>query len=289
MARSLQRSLTARHELALTRHQSRQELFSKTTVDWGWPEYAFPTYVKSHIHRDKLEENEMVLRTYVPTADADTHRSGSMPNGWRRSQTAIRSGCTRRMASGCGIKTGDLVRISTDIGYFCQPCLGDRGHAAVQSSRARTTSAAGDVTRTRKSNRWSTNQVTVEGRVSRANGRCGSPKASARTKAAIPTLRASSGPTAACIRTSRFPSIPIRFRECIAGTKEVTVEPAKEGDEHGDVFVDTDKSFAIYKEWLAMARPAPGPDGLRRPLWLARPLRPSEEMFYVQPPDHAAG
>jgi hypothetical protein len=40
-------------------------------------------------------------------------------------------------------------------------------------------------------------------------------------------------------------------------------------------------AFQIYKEWLAMTRPAPGPNGLRRPLWLARPLRPADEMFYV--------
>ena len=36
----------------------------------------------------------------------------------------------------------------------------------------------------------------------------------------------------------------------------------------------TDKSHEIYKEWLAMTRPAPGPGGLRRPLWFDRPLRP---------------
>ena len=34
------------------------------------------------------------------------------------------------------------------------------------------------------------------------------------------------------------------------------------------------KSHEVYKEWLAMTRPAPGPDGLRRPLWFDRPLRP---------------
>ena len=47
------------------------------------------------------------------------------------------------------------------------------------------------------------------------------------------------------------------------------------------VFVDTDKSMEVYREWLEMTRPAPGPDGLRRPLWLARPLRPVEEKFYL--------
>jgi hypothetical protein len=63
--------------------------------------------------------------------------------------------------------------------------------------------------------------------------------------------------------------------------QRVRVEKAHEGDKYGDVFVDTEKSMAIYREWLKMARPAPGPGGLRRPLWLARPLRPSEEMFYL--------
>jgi len=46
--------------------------------------------------------------------------------------------------------------------------------------------------------------------------------------------------------------------------------------------VDTNKSHEVYKEWLKLTRPGPGPDGLRRPLWFARTLRPSEETFYVK-------
>ena len=38
--------------------------------------------------------------------------------------------------------------------------------------------------------------------------------------------------------------------------------------------------FEIYREWLKMTHPAPGPNGLRRPLLLNRPLRPAEKMFY---------
>jgi hypothetical protein len=37
----------------------------------------------------------------------------------------------------------------------------------------------------------------------------------------------------------------------------------------------------VYKRWLAMARPAPGPGGLRRPLWLARVYRPATQAFYL--------
>jgi len=57
---------------------------------------------------------------------------------------------------------------------------------------------------------------------------------------------------------------------------------AREGRTRGQVrryLVDTNKSHEIYKEWLAMTRSAPGPDGLRRPLWFDRPLRPIPEAY----------
>jgi NAD(P)-dependent dehydrogenase (short-subunit alcohol dehydrogenase family) len=39
----------------------------------------------------------------------------------------------------------------------------------------------------------------------------------------------------------------------------------------------------LYREWLARARPGPGPGGLRRPLWLDRPLRPTDAAFTAPP------
>ena len=57
------------------------------------------------------------------------------------------------------------------------------------------------------------------------------------------------------------------------------VQRAQPGDQYGDVFVDTGRSMAVYREWLAQTRPSSGPSGLRRPLWLDRPLRPADEMF----------
>jgi hypothetical protein len=61
--------------------------------------------------------------------------------------------------------------------------------------------------------------------------------------------------------------------------QRVTLEKAGTDDKYGDIFVDTDKSHAVYKEWLAMTRPAPGPGGLRRPLWFDRPLRPAPDTY----------
>ena len=53
--------------------------------------------------------------------------------------------------------------------------------------------------------------------------------------------------------------------------QRVRVEAAPPGDRYGDVFVDTRKSQAVYEEWKALTKPAPGPGGLRRPLWMNRP------------------
>ena len=43
--------------------------------------------------------------------------------------------------------------------------------------------------------------------------------------------------------------------------------------------VDTAKSREAYLDWLAKTRPAPGPGGLRRPLWYARPLKPTPAAY----------
>ena len=62
--------------------------------------------------------------------------------------------------------------------------------------------------------------------------------------------------------------------------QKVRLEKAKLDDNYGDVFVDTEKSTEVYRRWLKKTRPAPGPEGLRRPLWLKRPLKPAEDQFY---------
>jgi hypothetical protein len=63
--------------------------------------------------------------------------------------------------------------------------------------------------------------------------------------------------------------------------QRVTVEPAGPNDRYGDVFVDTNLSHQVYLRWLAKARSGPGPGGLRRPLWMNRPLRPTLDAFTI--------
>src|SRR5258708_30628136 len=63
--------------------------------------------------------------------------------------------------------------------------------------------------------------------------------------------------------------------------QRVTLEKAEPEDRYGDIVVDTAKSHEVYKEWLAMTRPAPGPDGTRRPYWFDRPLRPIRDAYKI--------
>ncbi|MEZ5340687.1 MAG: hypothetical protein R2706_04350 [Acidimicrobiales bacterium] len=74
---------------------------------------------------------------------------------------------------------------------------------------------------------------------------------------------------------------PISGMQC--WHQRVRVTAAEAGDEYGDVVVDTAKSREAYLEWLAKTRPAPGPDGLRRPLWYARPMKPQASAFLLDP------
>jgi hypothetical protein len=65
--------------------------------------------------------------------------------------------------------------------------------------------------------------------------------------------------------------------------QNVRVEKAGPGDRYGDVFADTQKSLEVYRQWLQETRPAPGPDRLRRPLWLNRPLACERDLYQLPP------
>ena len=61
--------------------------------------------------------------------------------------------------------------------------------------------------------------------------------------------------------------------------QKVKVEPARPGDQYGDVYVDTKRSWQVYQEWMARARPRTGPGGQRRPEFMMRPVKPKRRAF----------
>jgi anaerobic selenocysteine-containing dehydrogenase len=258
----------------------KQEFFSATTKDWGWSEYAFPTYVKSHIHPENLDagKNEIVL---VPTFRLPTLIHTRSGNAKWLAEISNRNPLWMHTsdAERWGIKTGELVRVSTDIGYFINRAW------VTEGMKPGVVACSHHIGRWRreqdaKNNRWSTNQVTIN---EVENG-----KWMMRVVEGIGAYKSADPDTSRIFWTDggvhqniTFPVHPDPISGMHCWHQRVRVEKAKPEDKYGDVFVDTEKSFQIYKEWLAMTRPAPGPNGLRRPLWLARPLRPTDEMFYV--------
>jgi hypothetical protein len=70
---------------------------------------------------------------------------------------------------------------------------------------------------------------------------------------------------------------PISGQHC--WHQKVSVTKAPRTLSYGDVFVDSEKAQKDYNKWLDLTRPAPGPENMRRPYWLLRPLKPGKDFF----------
>jgi anaerobic selenocysteine-containing dehydrogenase len=255
------------------------EIWSRTLRDWGWPDEALPGYTKSHVHREALdrERGELVL---VPTFRLPTlihTRSGNAK--WlneisHRNPLWIHSSDAQRL----GIRSGDLVRVATEIGYSVN-------HAWVTESIAPGVVACSHhMGRWRlheaEGSRWSTAKVAVEKR-----GESGwlvrQIEGVGAFESPDPDSRRIWWSDGGVHQNLTFPVHPDPVSGMHCWHQKVVVSPAQPDDRYADVFVDTAKSMEVYREWLGRARPGPGPGGLRRPLWLDRPLRPADETFRV--------
>jgi len=178
-----------------------------------------------------------------------------------------------------GLKDGDLIRVYTQIGYFVNRIWRTEG------IRPGVLACSHHMGRWRldadQGSRWATALVKLED--------LGDGSYRLRQLEGIKPFK-SEDPDSSRIWWSdggvhqnlTFPVQPDPISGMHCWHQRVRIERATPQDQYGDVYVDTKKSFAVYKEWLEKTRPAPGPDGLRRPLWLTRPLRPAEEMFYLK-------
>jgi anaerobic selenocysteine-containing dehydrogenase len=256
------------------------EFYSGTLKDWGWPEYAIPSYIKSHVHRDNIDINrgEMLL---LPTFRLPTlihSRSGNAK--WlyeisHKNPVWLHASDAERL----GVSTGDLVRIETSIGYFVDRVWVTEGirpgivACSHHLGRWRLQEDSGG-------ERWSTAVVKLE-----------------QTKPGEWMMRqvhgvrpfASTDPDSARIHWEDagvhqnlvFPVQPDPVSGQHCWHQKVTVARAVDGDRYGDIFVNTNQAHLEYQRWLRLTRPLPASGKLRRPLWLPRPYRPSTDAFYV--------
>ena len=256
----------------------RIEFFSKTMADWKWPEHAMPGYIKSHVHRDHLDP-EQGRYCLVPTFRLPTlihTRSGNSKWLYELSNTNpvwIHPTDAARI----GVETTDLVRITTRIGHYVNKVWVTEGMrpgvvaCSHHLGRWRLFDDAG-------ADRWASSKVVREEL---------EPGIFRFRRVEDITPFASDDPDSSRIwwtdggvhQNLTFPVQvdPVSGMNC--WHQVVTVERAHRGDQYADVQVDTNKSMEVYREWLALTRPAPGPGDLRRPLWFARAVRPSDDAY----------
>ena len=218
----------------------------------------------------------MVLLPTFRLPDADPHAQPATRSGCRRSRTPTRCGCIPTTPRRLGVEVGDLVRVSTRIGYFVPRVWVTEGiHPGI-------------VACSHHVGRW---------RMSREIGgqKLASSLVDVQREGERFTFRQREGATAYDSKdrdTKRvwweevgvnqnltFPVQPDPVSGMHCWHQRVTVERAQPGDRYGDIQVDLAKSEAVFDEWLKMTKPAPGPGGLRRPLTLNRPFRPTDDAY----------
>ncbi len=257
------------------------ELYSPTMAEWGWPEHATPTYLPSHIDERFLDrsKNEMALvptfrlPTLIHTRSANSKWLTELSNTnpvWIHPQDAQR----------LGLQMGDLVRITTRIGYYVNAVWvteGVRPGVVACSHHMGRWTVRGDQV---AGNHWQLHDVDLRKvtptawlmRRTKPVGAFASPD-----KDSEKVWWSSGG----VHQNMTFPVQPDPISGMHCWHQKVTVTPAEPGDRYGDVYVDTAKSMAVFEEWLAKTRPADGhgPGRLRRPLHLKRVCRPTDEAF----------
>ncbi len=253
------------------------EFYSSTLAEWGWPEYALPTYIKSHIHRERLDQDQMVL---ISTFRLPVHIHTRSANAKWLNEIAHSNPLWVNPidAAGMGIRTGDLVRVETEIGHFVVKAWVTEGirPAVVACSH--------------HMGRWKLHDSHQSPGTATANlEHQGSKWHLGRTNGARPYT--SDDPDSSRIwwtdvgvhQNLTFPVHPDPISGQHCWHQAVRVSKAQPGDRYGDVSVDQAKSRTVYADWLAKARSADthSPDGTRRPFWLMRPLKPPKEAFRI--------
>lgn len=261
------------HAVAGFPTQSRKlELWSQLLVEWGWPEYAMPGYIESQLKRRTEGELALVptfrLPVHIHTRSANSKWLMELANNnpvWMHPVDA------RRL----GVNTGDLVRVSTRIGYFV-----DRTWVT-EAIRPGVVAASHHLGRWRRHEqggveRWAGARVKRE---ELGNGvvRMRRVENISPVKSADRDSQRITWSEGGVHENMTFPVQPDPVSGMHCWHQVVKVEKAHSDDRYGDLVVDTEKSMQVYREWLAQARPAKG--ALRRPLELARAVRPKDSAY----------
>ena len=259
------------------------EFFTKTLRDWGWSELEnlVPWDLKSHVHPSNIdrEAGEMILLpnfrlpTLIHTRSANCkwlYEISHKNPVWMNPIDAVR----------IGVKTGDLLRVETEIGWFIDLVWVTEGIKP------------GIIAMSHHLGRWRLQDNAGGPPGMTALAELNEDGAGGHSLKLLSQGRAwkSEDPDTSRIwwkdvgvhqnLTHAVQPDPISGHHCWL-QRAISVRKAKPEEKHGQVFVDTNKSMEIYKKWHALTRSAVdhSPDGTRRPYWLKRPLKPVREAY----------
>jgi anaerobic selenocysteine-containing dehydrogenase len=251
------------------------EFFSRTLADWGWPECAIPTYIMSHVHPENLDPEQTIListfrlpvQIHTRSANAKWLNEIAHTNPlWLHTSHAAK----------LGVRTGDLVRVETEIGYFVVRAWVTEGIKP------------GIVACSHHMGRWKVHENGQRQLMATVRlGHDGDKWSLKRERGAEPyesndrdTLRIWWNDVGVH-QNLTFPVHPDPISGMHCWHQAVRVRKAESTDSYGDIHVDTAKSREVYLKWLKETRPADkySPNGERRPYWMLRPLKPAREYY----------
>lgn len=255
------------------------ELFSTTLADWGWPEQATPGHIESHVSASRVDRDndEFVLMpnfrlpTLIHTRSGNAKYLNEIANThplWMNAADA----------QAMDIATGDLVRVTTEIGHFVVRAW------STEAIRPGVVGLSHHMGRWQQKghpgSRWVMGEVELD-----------------RTDEGVWSLRYTRGvepfesedPDSSRItwddpgvhQNLAFPVQPDPVSGMHCWHQHVRLAKAGPDDAYGDVQVDVNKSRAVYRRWLSMTRPGPGPGGLRRPEFMMRHVTPRRSAYKV--------
>jgi anaerobic selenocysteine-containing dehydrogenase len=253
----------------------RLEFYSSTLAAWGWNEVALPTYVKSHVHPDNLGPEQQVL---ISTFRLPVHIHTRSANAKWLDEIAHTNPVWIHpsQAERIGVRTGELVRVETEIGHFVAKAW------VTEGIRPGVVACSHHMGRWRLAGNGQRQLMATVGLDQQ-----GSSWSLQRTRGVEPF--ASDDPDTQRIwwtdagvhQNMTFPVHPDPVSGQHCWHQAVRVRKAEAGDTYGDVTVDTARAREVYRRWLTKARSAEAhsPDRTRRPFWLLRPLKPPKEQF----------
>ncbi len=259
----------------------KQEFYSKTMDEWKWGDQTLPGYIKSHIHPDSLDKskNEYVL---VPTFRLPMLIHSRSGNAKWLAEIAHRNPVWIHptTASHIGLKhSSDLVKVETDIGYFIDKVW------ITEAIKPDVVACSHHIGRWRRpqdpaANSWMTSTVRME--------EMGDGRWEMGLMDGVEPFQSQDSDSkriwwrdGGVHQNITFPVHPDPVSGMHCWHQKVRLTIPSKSERYGDIEVDTKKAHAVYKEWIKMTRPGPGPGSLRRPLWMARTLRPADEAYYV--------